>query len=101
MVFVIVGDKTVRFARPITLNEEQQSQLQTYARGRRVPQRLVERANIILLAAEGKENLEIAAELEISRHTVARWRARFLKLGIVGIEKDAPRAGRTPKLDVE
>lgn len=90
----------MRVARPIMLTKEQLSQLQTFARGRRVPQRLVERANIILLAAEGKENLEIAEQLQISRHTVARWRERFLELGVGGLEKDAPRPGRTPKLDL-
>ena len=91
----------MRVATPITLTEEQRSQLRVYARGRKVPQRLVERASIVLLAAEGNENLEIAEELEISRHTVARWRERFLELGISGIENDAPRPGRSPPLDVE
>lgn len=91
----------MRVAAPITLTEEQRSQLQVYARGRKIPQRLVERANIILLAAKGSENLEIAEELVISRHTVARWRERFSELGISGIEKDAPRPGRTPRLDAE
>jgi transposase len=91
----------VRVARIIILTEEQRSQLQSYARGRKVAQRLVERSNIILLAADGKENLQIAEELGISRHTVARWRARFLELGVSGIEKDASRPGRTPRLDAE
>ena len=91
----------MRVARLITLTEEQRSQLQSYARGRKVPQRLVERASMILLAAQSKENLEIAEELKISRHTVARWRARFLELGIRGLEKDAPRPGRAPRLDIE
>ncbi len=91
----------MRVARLITLTEEQRSQLQSYARGRKVARRLVERASMILLAAESKENLEIAEELKISRHTVARWRERFLELGIQGLEKDAPRPGRTPRLDIE
>jgi transposase len=91
----------VRVARLITLTEEQRSQLQVYARGRKIPFRLVERANIVMLAADGHENLEIAGELAISRHTVARWRQRFLELGIRGLEKDAPRPGRTPRLDTE
>lgn len=91
----------MRVARLITLTEEQWSRLQSYARGRKVAKRLVERASVILLASEGKENLEIAAELQISRHTVARWRERFLQLGIGGLEKDAPRPGRTPRLDIE
>ena len=87
----------MRVARLITLTEEQRSQLQSYARGRKVPRRLVERASMILLAAESKENLEIAEELKISRHTVARWRERFLELGIRGWRKMRP--GRDGPLD--
>ena len=89
----------MRVAPTITLTDRQRLQLQTYARGRSVAQRLVERARIILLAADGKQNLEIAEELAISRHTVARWRSRFIEQGIPGLEKDAPRPGRTPRLD--
>ena len=68
-----MGDKRLRVAQRFTLSAEQEAQLQAYARGRKVERRLVERARIVLLAAEGKENLEIAARLEVSRHTVARW----------------------------
>jgi transposase len=99
--FVIVGGNQLRIAPQIVLNEEQRSKLLSYARGRSVAHRLVERATIILLAAEGKENLEIAEALQISRHTVARWRQRFLNLGVEGLEKDAPRPGRSRTLDVE
>jgi len=49
-VFAIVGGKPVRIAHAIYLSEDQQAQLEAYARGRRVEQRIVERANIILLA---------------------------------------------------
>ncbi len=80
----------MRVAEQIALTDEQVVRLRAYARGRKVERRLAERANIILLAAEGLENLDIAARLEISRHTVARWRKRFLKLGVSGIERDAP-----------
>jgi len=91
----------LRIAEQISLTDEQTLQLRRYARGRTVERRLAERARIILLAAEGRENLAIAAELQISRHTVARWRNRFLKLGISGMERDAPRPGRTRTLDAE
>jgi len=91
----------VRVAQPITLTEQQQSRLQTYARGRSVARRLAERAGIILLAAEGRENLEIAEKLNISRHTVALWRKRFLELGVGGLEHDAPRPGRTRTIDAD
>jgi len=91
----------VRIAASITLTLDQRSQLDAYARSRSVAQRLVERARIVLLAAEGKQNDEIANLLDIGRHTVARWRARFVKLGVAGLEKDAPRAGRAPTVDAQ
>jgi len=50
------------------------------------------------LAAAGKQDLEIAAEIGISNQKAARWRKRFLKLGLAGLEKDAPRPGRTPTI---
>ena len=91
----------MRIAASVTLTPEQRSKLEAYARGRSVAQRLVERARIILLAAEGKQNDEIANQLDIGRHTVARWRVRFLNLGVAGLEKDAPRPGRTPTVNAQ
>lgn len=91
----------MRVAGAISLTEEQRAQLQAYARGRRVERRLAERSQIILLAAEGNGNLEIAEKLQIGRHTVARWRRRFAEFGVCGIEKDAPRPGRARTLDAE
>jgi transposase len=60
--------------------------------------RLVERARIVLLAAAGKQDKDIAAELGITAQKAARWRKRFLALGMVGLEKDAPRPSRTPSI---
>ncbi len=91
----------MRIARVIRLSEDQRAQPEAYALGRRVEQRIVERAKVILMATAGKENLAIAAQLGLSRHTVARWRERFAEQGTVGIEKDAPRPGRTPRVDAE
>lgn len=50
------------------------------------------------MAAAGKQDKEIAAELDITAHKVARWRKRFLDSGMPGLEKDAPRPGRTPSI---
>jgi len=57
----------------------------------------VPRSKIILLAEQGRENREIAAELGTSQPTVGLWRRRFAEHGLSGIEKDAPRGGRPPK----
>src|SRR4051812_41622369 len=46
----------------------------------------------------GKQDMEIAAEIGISNQKAARWRKRFLKKGLAGLAKDAPRPGRTPSI---
>ena len=45
------------------------------------------------LAAAGKQDLKIAADIGISNQKASRWRKRFLALGLAGLEKDAPRLG--------
>jgi len=54
-----------------------------------------------LLAAEGKQNQEIAKTLRVTRRTVGVWRRRFVEKGIAGIMKDAPRAGRRRSISDE
>lgn len=86
----------MRMAPRITLDAQQRETLTRWSRGRSTPSRLVLRSRIVLLAAEDKPNKEIAEELKADRGLVGRWRERFAKQGIAGIEKDAPRSGRTP-----
>ncbi len=88
----------MRVAPPVELTDDQKRVLQQWTRGRSLPARQVERARVVLLAAAGKQDLEIAAEIGISNQKAARWRGRFLKLGLAGLEKDAPRPGRTPTI---
>src|ERR1700730_3055018 len=84
----------MRVAKAVMLTEEQRTQLQRWARGRSTPARLVLRAKIVLLAAEGRRNDEIAAVLRCPRATVGIWRQGFVYEGVADIEKDAPRPGR-------
>ena len=56
------------------------------------------RARIILRAAEGLSNQEIAQNLQVSVDTVSCWRRRFANFGMEGL-KDLPRSGRTPTFD--
>ena len=88
----------MRVAASVELNPEQAGELEHRSRARSLPARVVERARIVLLAADGRQNKEIAEELGISVQKSARWRARFLECGIAGLEKDAPRPGRTPSI---
>lgn len=88
----------MRVAPRINLSEAQREELERQARSRTATVRLAARARMILMASEGKQDQQIAEELGIARQTVARWRSRFLDSGIAGIEKDAPRSGRKPKI---
>jgi len=88
----------MRVAPTVVLTAEQREILKQWARSRSLPARQVERARIVLLAAEGRQDLEIAAELRISNQKASRWRKRFLHAGLSGLEKDAPRPGRTPTI---
>jgi len=88
----------MRVARPIVLDEATRKELQKQARGRSVSVRVAQRSLIVLLAADGLQNLQIGAELNISVRMAALWRRRFLSLGIKGLLKDAPRPGRTPSI---
>ncbi len=63
-----------------------------------MPLRVVQRAQIIQMAAEGMQSQAIAQALRVSRPTVQLWRQRFLALRLEGLEKDAPRPGRFPKI---
>ena len=68
----------MRVAPAVVLTEDQKQTLQQWARGRSLPARQVERARVILLAAAGKQDLEIAAEIGISNQKPARWRQAYL-----------------------
>lgn len=89
----------MRIAPAIELTPDQQSILEAQARSRSLPARVVERSRIVLLAAAGKQDKEIARSLHLTPKKVSRWRKRFLRLGLAGLEKDAPRPGRTPKIN--
>ena len=88
----------MRIAEAIALTEKDRETLETLSRGKKVSVRLAERASIVLLAAQGKENIAIAAQLKITRQKAGRWRDRYALKGLVGIQKDAPRSGRIPTI---
>jgi transposase len=85
----------MRTAAAVDLSSEQSQCLERMARGRSLSARVVERARIVLLAAEGLENQQIASRMSMTPEKVARWRNRFLAGGTAALEKDAPRPGRT------
>jgi transposase len=79
----------------LNLTAEQRRELEARARRYTLPYRDVIRAKIVLLAAEGMDNDEIAARLDTRREVVSKWRKRFFQQGLAGLE-ERPRGGRPP-----
>ena len=90
----------LRVAPAISLADEQARELTQLARSKRTSVRLAQRAQIVLLAAQGLQNKDIAEQLGIGRVQVARWRERYLEYGLQGIERDLPRGAPPVKVDV-
>lgn len=84
----------MRVAAKLVLDDRELEALKRLERSRSTSVRLAERSRIVLLAAEGKTNGEIAEVVGITRQKVGRWRSRYHEFGFAGIEKDAPRPGR-------
>src|SRR5947209_13789320 len=84
----------MRVAKTIELDEHTDRELRALAKGRRVEARLQQRAQVVLLAAGGLQNKDIAVEVGLDRRQVALWRQRFVDGGIDALRKDAPRSGR-------
>jgi transposase len=76
----------------LDLGEAERAELEGWARRRKTAQALALRARIGLRAAAGSSNTAIAAELGIAKHTVGKWRERFAKDRLEGLQ-DQPRSG--------
>jgi transposase len=90
----------VRIAPEMVLSEEERAELTRLVRSKLTSVRLAQRARMVLLAAEGLQNIEIAAQVGVGRVQVARWRERYGRLRLAGIERDLPRGAPPVKVDV-
>jgi transposase len=91
----------MRVADKIELDARVERELRILSKRRRVEARVQQRASIVLLAAKGWQNKEIAVEVKLDRRQVALWRRRFSEGGIEALLRDAPRSGRTPSVTPE
>ncbi|MEX2093699.1 MAG: IS630 family transposase [Pirellulales bacterium] len=82
----------------IRITSAQRVKLQSWSRSRTMQQRTVQRARIILMAADGVPNQQIASQLGVARQTVISCRQRFAASGLDSVINDAPRSGRPPTL---
>lgn len=84
----------------LLLTPEQREQLESLANSRSLPAGLVQRAQIVLLSAEGRTNQEVAKRFGLANATVGKWRRRFLKNGVAGLH-DELRPGRPRSISDE
>lgn len=77
----------------IDLSREERQSLEAQSRRYTLPYRDVVRAKIVLMAAQGIDNDEIALRLDTRREIVSKWRKRFFEERMAGLE-ERPRLGR-------
>jgi transposase-like protein len=78
---------------PLSITDGERAELQRRVRAHTTPQRAAKRARVVLLAADGVPNRQIAPMVGMSQHTVSHWRRRFEAERLAGLE-DRPRPGR-------
>lgn len=83
-------------AHPIVLTPQEREALERLGRSRTAPHRAAQRARLVLLAADGATDDEVAQRVGASVATVWRWRHRFVAERLAGLE-ERPRRGRPPR----
>jgi len=78
--------------RVLTVPDTDRAELERRARAKGAPARVVERARIVLLAADGLTGPQIAQRAGCTEPTVVKWRRQYAEAGLAGLE-DAPRPG--------
>src|SRR6185312_7237081 len=82
----------------VQLSPEDRARLEGWVAGRNTPQKLVWRARIVLMWAQGVGLTAIVRATGKTKRTVYRWRDRYVAQGVAGLERDATRPGRKPPL---
>jgi putative transposase len=93
----------------LTLSEEEQKRLEALVHRHTTPQQLAKRGRMILAAAEGKRNAQIARELGVCVDTVRSWRRRWISLQAIPLTElsvverltDVPRPGKPSQISAE
>ena len=96
----LVWRTRVRVAPEVVVSDEEHEVLDELIRSKLTSVRLALRARIVVLAALGLQDKEIALALDVGRIQVSRWRKRYLESGLQGIERDLPRGAPPVTVDV-
>jgi transposase len=90
----------MRVAPAIVLTDDERAELTSLVRSKLTSVRLAQRARMVLLAADGMQNQDIAQQVGVGRVQVARWRGRYAQARLAGIARDLPRGAPSLKVDV-
>jgi transposase len=93
-------EREMKLGRPLTeviLTAEESDRLSEWARRGKTSQALAMRSKIVLAAAKGMANNAVARQLKVTKQTVSKWRARFLRSRLDGL-LDEPRPGQPRKI---
>ena len=88
-------------AAPLSVSPEQRRTLKSWSRAHNTPKIVATRADIVLLAAEGRSNNSIASQLGITRVSVIEWRKRFAADGLEALGKVREGRGRPRTISPE
>lgn len=86
-------------AETLPVSKQERALLEEFLRAGNTPQKVAFRIRVVLGASNGISNNALAEELQTTRSTVLKWRARFAEAGIEGILTDAPGRGRKKRID--
>ncbi len=86
---------------PVTLSNSDRQELERWVNAHRTPQQVAQRCRIVLAAANGQKDQDIAEAMKINFKTVALWRQRFIHEGPDCLWEVAPGRGRKPKLTAD
>src|SRR5688572_508262 len=89
--------RTGRPKAPLSVTPDERVILLNYARRQKSEQRVSTRARIVLACAAGHDNKTVARKIGVNEHTVARWRARFVRDRLDGLT-DETRPGAPRKI---
>ena len=90
-----------RVSAPLSLSADDLGQLVRWEAAHGTPQQVALRCRLVLAAAAGKQDLEIASTYDVNRHTAALWRQRVRRAGINSVWEIQPGRGRKPKYSQE
>src|SRR4030067_1127845 len=87
-----------RYPIPINMNESDRQEIERWVSAHRTAQQVAQRCRIVLAAAKGQQDKDIAENMEINVKTVALWRQRFCHEGPDCLWEVAAGRGRKPQI---